>query len=75
MWWFLGQSVGATDLAVRKPTFRRPSLSAFFEDEDRDGLRKVDFLTAQTIDPADGPRKLHHTQSPGKQHISINLIF
>jgi hypothetical protein len=75
MWWFLGQSVGTTGLTLRKPTFRRPSLSSFFEDEDRDGLRKVDFLTAQTTDPADGPRKLHHTQSPGKQQIWLNFII
>jgi len=67
--------VGSTGLAVRKLTLRRPSLTAFPEDEDRDVLRKVGFLTSQTIDPADNPRKLHHTQSPGKQYISLNLIF
>jgi hypothetical protein len=37
--------------------------------QDRDGLRNVVFFfffTAQPFDPADSPRKLHHTQSPGK---------
>jgi hypothetical protein len=29
------------------------------------------FLTTQPIDPADSPRKLHHTQLPGKQQISL----
>jgi hypothetical protein len=42
------------------------------EDEDRDGLRNVGFLTAQPFDPADSPRELHHTQSPGKQQISLH---
>jgi hypothetical protein len=28
-------------------------------------------LTAQPFDPADSPRELHHTQSPGKQQISL----
>jgi hypothetical protein len=41
------------------------------EDEDRDGLRNVGFLTAQPFDPAGSPRELHHTQSPGKQQISF----
>jgi hypothetical protein len=27
-------------------------------------------LTTQPFDPADSPRELHHTQSPGKQQIS-----
>jgi hypothetical protein len=27
--------------------------------------------TAQPFDPADSPRELHHTQSPGKQQISL----
>jgi hypothetical protein len=40
------------------------------EDEDRDGLRNGGLLTAQPFDPADSPRELHHTQSPGKQQIS-----
>jgi hypothetical protein len=31
---------------------------------------EVGFLTAQPYDPADSPRELHHTQSPGKQQIS-----
>jgi hypothetical protein len=31
------------------------------EDEDRDGLRNVGFLTTQPLDPADSPRKLHHS--------------
>jgi hypothetical protein len=31
------------------------------EDESRDGLRNVGFFTAQPFDPADSPRKLHHT--------------
>jgi hypothetical protein len=39
------------------------------EDEDRDGLRNVGLLTAQPFGPADSPRQLHHTQSPGKQQI------
>jgi hypothetical protein len=39
--------------------------------EDRDGLRNVGFFTAQPFDPADSPRELHHTQSPGKQQISF----
>jgi hypothetical protein len=30
------------------------------EDEDRDGLRNIGFLTAQPFDPADSPRELHH---------------
>jgi hypothetical protein len=30
----------------------------------------VGFFTAQPFDPADSPRELHHTQSPGKQQIS-----
>jgi hypothetical protein len=58
----------------KKPTFRRPYLPCHDknpEDEDRDGLRNVGFFTAQSFDPADSPRKLHHTQSPGKQQISI----
>jgi hypothetical protein len=42
------------------------------EDEDRDGLRNVGFLTAQPFDPADSPREFHHTQSPGKQQISFH---
>jgi hypothetical protein len=29
-------------------------------------------LTAQPFDPADSPRELHHTQSPGKQQISLH---
>jgi hypothetical protein len=41
------------------------------EDEDRDGLRNVGLLTAQPFDPADSPRELYHTQSPGKQQISL----
>jgi len=45
------------------------------EDEDRDGLRNVGFLTAQPFDPADIPRKLHHTQSPGKQQISYYCYY
>jgi hypothetical protein len=28
-------------------------------------------LTAQPFEPADSPRELHHTQSPGKQQISL----
>jgi hypothetical protein len=28
-------------------------------------------LTAQPFDPADSPRELHHTQSPGKQQSSL----
>jgi hypothetical protein len=28
--------------------------------------------TAQPFDPADSPRELHHTQSPGKQQISLH---
>jgi hypothetical protein len=28
-------------------------------------------LTAQPFDPADSPREFHHTQSPGKQQISL----
>jgi hypothetical protein len=31
------------------------------------------FLTAQPFDPADSPRELHHTQSPGKQQISLQM--
>jgi hypothetical protein len=44
------------------------------EDEDRDGLQNVGFLTTQPFDPA-GNRlsKLHHTQSLGKQQISLTL--
>jgi hypothetical protein len=33
--------------------------------------RNVGLLTAQPFDPADSPRELHHTQSPGKQQISL----
>jgi hypothetical protein len=40
------------------------------EDEDRGVLRNVGLLTAQPFEPADSPRELHHTQSPGKQQIS-----
>jgi len=29
-------------------------------------------LTAQPFDSADSPRELDHTQSPGKQQISLN---
>jgi len=36
------------------------------EDEDRDGLRNVGFLTAQPFDPADSPRELDH-----KKYISF----
>jgi len=42
-----------------------------YQDEDRDGLWNVGFLTAQPSDLADSPRKLHHTQLPGKQQISF----
>jgi hypothetical protein len=45
------------------------------EDEDRDGLRNVGFLTAQPFDPADSPRELHHIQSPGKQQISYTSVI
>jgi hypothetical protein len=34
----------------------------------------VGFLTAQPFDPANSPRELHHTQSPGKQQISERLL-
>jgi hypothetical protein len=44
------------------------------EDKDRDGLQNVGFFTAQTFDLADSPRELHHTQSPGKQQISLHHI-
>jgi hypothetical protein len=44
------------------------------EDEDRDGLRNVGLLTAQPFYLADSPRELHHTQSPGKQQISLHLV-
>jgi hypothetical protein len=30
-------------------------------------------ITAQPFDPADSPRELLHTQSPGKQQISLSL--
>jgi hypothetical protein len=30
-------------------------------------------LTAPPFGPADSPRELHHTQSPGKQQISLYL--
>jgi len=43
---------------VRKPT-KGTSLD-YPEDEDRDGLRNVGFLTAQPFEPADSPRELHH---------------
>jgi hypothetical protein len=51
---------------VKKPMFQRTT-----EDEDRDGLQNIGFLTAQPFDLADSPRKLHHTQSPGKHQISL----
>jgi hypothetical protein len=45
------------------------------EDEDKDGLRNIGLLTAQPFDPPDSPRELHHTQSPGKQQISLKLML
>jgi hypothetical protein len=33
------------------------------------------FFTAQPFDPADSPKELHHTQSPGKQQISYITLF
>jgi hypothetical protein len=39
------------------------------EDEVRDGLRNVAFFTVQPLEPADGPKELHYTQSPGKHQI------
>jgi hypothetical protein len=45
------------------------------EGEDRDDLRNVGLLTAQPFDPADSPRELHHTQSPGKQQILLQCLF
>jgi hypothetical protein len=33
----------------------------------------IGFFTAQPFDPADSPRELHHTQSLGKQQISLVL--
>jgi hypothetical protein len=44
------------------------------EDGDRDGLRNVGFLTVQPLDPADSPRELHFTQSPGKQQILLLFV-
>jgi len=32
-------------------------------------------LTAQPFDPAESPRELHHTQSPGKQQIPLRGLF
>jgi hypothetical protein len=39
------------------------------EDEDRDGLQNVGFYKTEPPYPADSPRKLHYTHSPGKQQI------
>jgi hypothetical protein len=50
-------------LSGEKKTFRRPSLSS------SSGYPETFFFTARPFDPADSPRKLHHTQSPGKQQI------
>jgi hypothetical protein len=58
--------VGRTEMV-----FETLVCSKYPEDEDRDGLRDVGLLTAQPFDPADSPRELHHTQSPGKQQISL----
>jgi hypothetical protein len=39
------------------------------EDEDRDGIRNIGFFTLEPLAPADSPRELHYTWSPGKQQI------
>jgi hypothetical protein len=42
------------------------------EDEDRDRLRNVGFFTAQPLDPADSPRKLHQfLHDVSRQHVEI----
>jgi hypothetical protein len=45
------------------------------EDEDTDGLWNVGFFTVQPFDPAESPRELRHTQSSGKQQISLHKMY
>jgi hypothetical protein len=52
--------------------FSQPLPDKYPEDEARDGLRNVGFLTAQPFDPADSPRKLD--QSLGAQKISLEHV-
>jgi hypothetical protein len=39
------------------------------EDEDRDGLRNVGLYKTEPPYPADSPKKLHYTHSPGQHQI------
>jgi hypothetical protein len=39
--------------------------------ERRENKRFEDHLCPQPFDPVDSPTELHHTQSPGKQQISL----
>jgi hypothetical protein len=44
------------------------------EDEDRDGLQNVSLYYTEPPHPADNPRKLNYTYSPGKHKI-VNIFI
>jgi hypothetical protein len=45
------------------------------EDEDRDGLQNGGLYKTEPPHPADNPRKLHYTHSPGKHQILYSLMM
>jgi hypothetical protein len=50
----------------------QPGQMAGGEDEDRNGLQNIGFLTTQPFDPADSPRKLHDTEVTNPQDYRDN---